>query len=471
MEFFGATIDFSFWQWFFEQPPSEQAIVIFALGGWVFLAYYFLKSGADLWVEYRVATKYVNKWEWVLLAIDVPPLFVQTPKAVEQIFAHLTGSLAHLNVGDKFWTGKKQKSFSLEIISIEGYIQFLIRTELEYRDLVEASIYAQYPEAEITEVEDYIGGIPDKFPNDEYDIAGIEFKLANDNAYPIRTYQEFEYSLSKEAVFSDPMAAILENFTRIGHGENLWLQIIVEPIGSAWKEKGLTLAKKLLKGEAASAKFEIGGLMGYTSKFLNFFAVEMGNVIQWNFEPKEGKDKKDEKKGGDVTPGMRKTVEAIEEKISKVGFKNKLRVLYAARKEIYNPGRCISGLVGAMNQFQIQDRNAIIPAAGTSAPYDSKHKKSNVLKTSFMKAFKARKMKWKKIDGYIMNTEEMATLWHFPLPFVKTPLLHKAGHKRAEAPSGLPIEVLESPLKPKSSGQSAVQDEPADTHHKELPFG
>lgn len=470
MDFFGATIDFSFWQWFYDQPTTEQALVIFALGGWVFIAYYFLKTAAEMWAVYRTTTKYASKFEWVLLAIDIPQMFVQTPKAVEQIFAHLTGSLAHISVGDKFWTGKIQKGFSLEIISIEGYIQFLIRTELEYRDLVEASIYAQYPEAEITEVEDYVVNIPDRYPNEEYDVAGIEFKLANDNAYPIRTYQEFEYSLSKEAVFSDPMAAILENFTRIGHGENLWLQIIVEPTGSAWKEKGIELAKKLLKGETGKAGSEIGGLLGYTSKFLNALATEMGNLIQWNFEPKEGKEKKEDRKGGDVTPGMRKTVEAIEEKISKVGFKNKLRVLYAARKEVYKPGSCISGLVGAMNQFQIQDRNAIVPVASTSAHYDPKHKKSNLLKTSFVKAFKARKMKWKKYDGYIMNTEEMATLWHFPLPFVKTPLLHKAGHKRAEAPSGLPVEIIESPLKPKSSEQAGAQKQTVEPP-KELPYG
>lgn len=466
MDFFGATIDFSFWDWFFNLPATEQAMVLFALGGWVILAYYFLTAMADLWAEYRTLTKYVTKFEWVLLAIDVPPMFVQTPKAVEQIFAHLTGSLAHLNLGEKFWQGKKQKSFSLEIISIEGYIQFLIRTEAEYRDLVEASIYAQYPEAEITEVEDYIVNIPDKFPNDDYDVAGIEFKLSSDNAYPIRTYQEFEYALSKEAVFSDPMAAILENFTRIGHGENLWMQIVVEPVGSAWKVKGIELAKRLLKGESAKG-YEIGGIAGYFSTFLNFFATEMGNIVQWNFEPKEA-NKKEERKGGDVTPGMRKTVEAIEEKISKVGFKNKLRLLYAARKEVYKPGSCISGFIGSMNQFHIQDRNAIVPAVGTSAPYDPKHKKTNLLKTSFVKAFKARKMKWKKIDGYIMNTEEMATLWHFPLPFVKTPLLHKAGHKRGEPPSGLPMEVLESPLKPKSSGSAAEEAPPSPP---ELPFG
>ena len=471
MDFFGVIVDFSFWQWFIDLPNTEQALVLFALGGWVFIAYYFLQAGADLWVEYRKSVKSVSTWQWVLLAVDVPQMFVQTPKAVEQIFAHLTGSLAHHNVGDKFWGGKSQKSFSLEVISIEGYIQFLVRTELEYRDLVEASIYAQYPEAEITEVEDYIVNIPDKFPNDDYDATGIEFKLANDNAYPIRTYQEFEYSLSKEAVFSDPMAAILENFTRIGHGENLWLQIVVEPVNSAWKEKGIALAKKLLKGEAGKEGFLIGGLPGALSGFLNFFATEMVNIIQWNFEPKDGKDKKEERKGSDVTPGMRKTVEAIEEKISKVGFKNKLRVLYVARKEVYNPSRCISGIVGAMNQFHIQDRNAIIPAASTSAHYDPKHKKSNLLKTSFVKAYKARKMKWKKTDGYIMNTEEMATLWHFPLPFVKTPLLHKAGHKRGEAPSGLPIEVFESPLKPKLSGDSVSQEETPPTAPKELPFG
>jgi hypothetical protein len=106
----------------------------------------------------------------------------------------------------------------------------------------------------------------------------------------------------------------------------------------------------------------------------------------------------------------------------------------------------MGGLVGAMNQFHILSSNSIVPGATTHAEYDSKGVKSAALKSKFVKAFKGRSSKW-KVDPYILNIEELATIWHFPLPFVKTPLVQKAGAKRAEPPLGLPIEMIEGPLK------------------------
>ncbi|MBT6334514.1 MAG: hypothetical protein HOJ29_00825 [Candidatus Magasanikbacteria bacterium] len=63
-----------------------------------------------------------------------------------------------------------------------------------------------------------------------------------------------------------------------------------------------------------------------------------------------------------------------------------------------------------------------------------------------MKAYKERSPSlgvkaWdKKARSFILNLEELATVWHFPLSHVKTPLIQKSATKRAEPPAGLPIE-------------------------------
>ena len=462
---FGLTIDWSFWSWFVSLSVPRAALALFALGGWTLLAFFFFKAGAELWAEYREKAKYTKNWNWVLLAVDIPALFIQTPKAVEQIFAHLSGALSHIDIGQKFWQGKKQKWFSFEIISIEGYIQFLIRTEAEFRDLVEASIYAQYTEAEITEVEDYVDNIPDSFPNADYDVMGAEFKLSENDAYPIRTYPEFQYNLSKDAVFSDPMAAILENFSRIGYGENFWMQLIVEPVGGHWKEEGIELAKELM-GHSESPHGP-----SFADRIMAFFHSLGAELFLALFggEPSESHDSEHEDKAN-ITPGMKETVELIERKVDKIGFKSKMRILYAAQSAVFNPARCIEGFIGAMNQFHQQNRNGLVPFMSTHAHYDSSHRKSNQLKKSFVKVFKKRKMKWKTCNGYILNIEELATIWHFPLPFVKTPLLQKAGYKRGEAPAGLPVESSESPLKRRLASPPALEA-PATAPPEELPFG
>lgn len=465
------TIDWSFWQWFIELSTAQMAVVLFGLFGWIIMYAIFFKAGADLWFEYRKKTRGQKNWHWVLLAVDIPDLFIQTPKAVEQIFAHLSGAHSHITVKDKYWGGATQRWFSFEIVSIEGYIQFLIRTEAMYRDLVEASIYAQYTAAEITEVEDYVNYIPSHYPNSEVDILGVDFKLSNKDPYSLRTYRHFEYNLSKDAVFSDPMAAILENFTRIGHGENLWMEIIIEPTDNSWKEEGISIVKELMAGEAAhheSLADKVAGVpMAIAKDFMKAWSAN------WEEEAAHGA----EKKGPDVSrlsPGKKTTIEAVEEKIAKVGFKTKVRILYAAKKEVFNPSRCIDGFVGSLNQFNVPTANGLVPHKQTHEHYDNKHhKRSNRLKNTFIKAYKDRKIKWKLKGGYILNIEELATIWHFPLPFVKAPLVSKAGAKRGEPPVNLPVEMEYSPFASKKSGMGAAPaPEKAEVKPPpELPYG
>lgn len=459
---FGIVVDLSFWTGILSLPSPQMVRAIFAIVGWVVVALIFFFMGAELWVKVRQG-KYTANWQWVVLAVDVPPDTIQSPKAIEQIFAHFSGALFEPNLGQKYWLGVKQKWFSLEIISLEGYIQFLIYTEATYRDLVEAAIYAQYPMAEITEVEDYVGAIPDKYPNDTHNMFGLEFGLAAADPYPIRTYSEFEHSVTPDYTFNDPMASILENFTRIGAGENLWFQIIIEPISDSWKAKGIELIKAIITQKKSVPK------QFFLFTLVNMLAEELLNAIRPPAEaPVKKKDEAQPGKITDLTPGVRDTIAAIEEKISKVGFKTKCRILYAAPKEIFNPSRCLDGFVGSLNQFNYAGRNALVPKLATVAHYAFKDYLTSEIKKRFIKAFKKRKNKVGK-NPYVLNIQELATLWHFPLPLVKTPLLQKTGSKRAEPPINLPIEEMtESPLKRISQ---TIVEEPEEAPPEEVPYG
>ncbi len=468
---FGFSINWEFWSWILSQPTADLIKYLFAIIGWVILALISVTLGSQLLANYR-AKKAGDSWQHVLLAVDVPSLFIQSPKAVEQIFAHLSGAKVSVRLAEKYWIGKRQKSFSFEIVSIEGYIQFLIRTEADYRDLAEAAVYAQYPEAEITEVEDYVDMIPGAYPSETHHMFGVEFQLAEADAYPIRTYPSFEYKISKDDVFSDPMAAILENFSRVGHGEHFWLQIIIEPAGNDWKIKGIELIKNIIAGHVGH----------HGSTFVKDTVAMVGNIPMAlakeffrylnNAEPEEAVHE-EHGKLSDLTPGGKGTIEAIEEKIAKLGFKTKMRALYVAKNEVFNPGRCVDGFIGALNQFHIQSSNAIVPRAITHTHFlFFNHAREILAQNKFFKAFAKRKI---KVGGspYILNIEELATIWHFPLPFVKTPLIQKAGAKRGEPPMNLPIEADAGPLRAKvkavdTSGASTDVPEP---EPEELMYG
>ena len=58
----------------------------------------------------------------------------------------------------------------------------------------------------------------------------------------------------------------------------------------------------------------------------------------------------------------------------------------------------------------------------------------------------------------VLNSEELATIWHFPAITIKAPLVKKSESKRGEPPVGLPITYGEQTL-PGAAGIFATDDE------------
>ena len=453
---------------FFDQSTLAIIFDLIAVFGWLFFAWLLVFAGLEFYQEYR-QNKYTKDWKWVVLAIDIPPLNVQTPKAVEQMFAHLAGGFEQPNIADKYHDGYKQRWFSFEIVSIEGYIQFLVRTEEKFRDLVEASIYAQYPEAEITEVEDYVDELPKEYPNETHDLWMADFGLEENEAYPIRTYQDFQDKMTKDDTLKDPMSAFLESFSRIGPGEQMWFQILLEPTSTSWKEKSIKKVKELIGDN--SLKNQSG------SKMADFISSSSLKAIESIGDQVFGREAAESSGGEDktgppnilqyLTPGQTKLVEAIEEKIGKIGFKVKLRGAYVARKEVFRTERGVNLMVGAINQFNVPSANSIVPSYGVNVSYFFKQQRTSYRKKIMMKAYKKRKLNV-GANSFVLNIEELATLWHFPMSSVKAPLVQKTQAKQTEPPIGLPVESVPSP---DANDKTTKESEDFITDSGELGYG
>src|SRR5690606_30399665 len=122
---------------------------LFRGGGWVVLLVW---VGFFAWRAFVVSRqgKCLANLKYVVLAIDIPKGNEQTPLAVELIFSHLHGIQRSGNWRDRNLKGFLQPPMSFEIISVEGQIQFIIRCLEDHRDLVEAAVFAQYPDAAIS---------------------------------------------------------------------------------------------------------------------------------------------------------------------------------------------------------------------------------------------------------------------------------------------------------------------------------
>jgi hypothetical protein len=367
--------------------------------------------------------------------VDIPADNEQMPKAVEQIFATIAGAHSQFTKGEEWWEGKVQLAFSFELVSIDGYLQYIIRTPTSWRDLVRSAIFAQYPQAEITDVEDYTQGVPRKWPDEKYNVWGAELILSKNQFYPIKTYPEFEEKLMGE--FKDPMAAVLETMSNIRRGEQVWLQFIVKPMGFDWVGDAKKFIDKLAGKKAPAAK--AGPLAGVLTFFGDW--VTYNNSITTAVKPEEKKKDEPVSKMLYLTPGEREALEAVEKKASKIGFLCKIRLVYVAEKEVFTTSR-ISSVFGSIKQFNSNHLNGLKPdgKTKTAAYYGwglAKRKKNRKI-TNIINNYISRTM-WGGSPEFILNIEELATLYHFPIITVKAPQMPKLEMKKSEPPSYLPL--------------------------------
>lgn len=442
--------------------PFSAMWFILAHGGWIVLIPVFLWGAFEMWLNYR-QNKFSMSIKYILLAIDVPKENEQSPKGVEQIFAHISGMQKNGNLKERLIDGYTQLGISLELVSIEGYVQFLIRAPEKFRDLVEAAFYATYPNAEITEVDDYTAHFKPQFPNEEYDLWGAELKLTNKQCYPIKTYPMFEHTMTQ--VFFDPMASILEIFSRLGRGEQVWLQIVIEPARDAeWRESGINVIKKLIGAKASHKKGVFSDLMWLPSNVAHgLYESTVASIVSpTSFGEAEKSRSELPSIMQHLPPNERAVVESVGMKISKLGYLSKMRLVYIGKHDVFNKDR-VAALMGALKQFNTLDLNgfAVDKKTKTSVDYFFVKRRNNWRKWKVLYGYKNRSLKRGR-NRFVLNTEELATLYHFPVTtVVKAPRVQKTESKRGEPPTMLPVESEFRRTTPFSPGKN-VEAEPSD---------
>lgn len=372
---------------------------------------------------FRKRLQFIGKVEWQMLEIKVPKEIIKTPKSMEQVFAGFYGIYSFgIKPTDKYLDGKVDLWISLEIVAKAGGIYFYVRTPKQYRNLVESSIYAQYPEVEMTQVDDYTEEMPLVLPNETFDVSGTGYKLSRDNPYPIKTYHFFEEVKDEKRV--DPLAALTEAMSNLSENEMSWIQLLISPTGPA---TGIDLKKE---GEAIAKE-----------------------IIEKKSQKRTEKDGKETISFGlfNLTPGDQDAIKAIENKTSKLAFQITLRSLFITRKE--NGGSLNEAAINsAFQQFNTQNLNGF-------KPDDSKTSYGGWRAKMFpwYKRFKVLSKKRKLYDSYIkrkfgtsgrladeelpiLTTEELATLFHFPSLVVGAPKLMPIHSRKGGAPFNLPVE-------------------------------
>lgn len=366
----------------------------------IILAYIFWK----LWVYY-LHEKWIKNISWVTLEIKIPREIMKSPKAMEVV---LNGMYVTKdgNFKEKYWLGWLRVWFSLEIASIGGHIHFFVRVPKLLKGLVSAQFYAQYPDIEISEAEDYTEElVTGGRLNPDYEADGMEFILTKEDVYPIKTYIDhgLHETGAEEEQKTDPITSILEFMGSIGPGEQLWFQVLIRAtLNKKWTEEAKVVVDKLMKRDTGKTE-----VLSFASLLLS--------------------------------PGERLVVEAIERGVSKLGFDVGIRFVYLGHKDKFNPVN-IASMAGVMKQFSAMNLNGFRGINRAATDYFSTLREPRI-KRRLVDAYVKRsyfhpphERKW-----YVLNTEELATVYHFPGAVSETPTLGRVEAKKSEPPANLPI--------------------------------
>jgi len=340
----------------------------------------------------------------VLLEIRVPRGNEKDPLAAENMFASLHGLLRV--------DPHEQEHISFEIAADSSGIHFYVWCPAHLQEFVEGQVYAQYPSAELRPIQqDYM----------EADLSGMSvcgenLLLTKESFFPTRTFRDFEV---------DPLAAVTGAMSEIEEGERIWLQILVRPVPDTWQAAGHEYVKEVRTG---IRKISIG-----LGEVVRGVVDEIGGLVPYAFEQfvsPATQAAKAPKPGGPppraeyprLSEGQEVELKMIEDKLTRVGFEVAIRVFTSALDQ----GNCsdlLRGVTASFRQFSSANLNSFVkaPPAGEMEKF-----RRQIVRRDFPAA------------PYVLDTAELASIFHLPNVSVETPAIAWATYKKGEPPANLP---------------------------------
>jgi len=376
----------------------------------------------NIWITY-IRRYWIKSKGSILLEIKLPKIIDRSPQAMEHVFDGLWEPAAISTLAEAVWEGKLRDWFSMEIISIGGEVKFFIWALPRWKNIIESRIYAQYPGAEVSEAKDYSLSVV--YDPEKINVWGITTKLNKPDAYPIKTYVDYELHKGgkEQEEIIDPISPVIEYLGSLKPGEQAWIQIMIQ----AHRKEGLLDAKLIVKPDWREG-----------------IKKAITEIIEKNAFIKPEIDKPASLLS--LTDDQKETIKSIERNAGKLPFDVMMRMVYTAPKEVYDGSRGI-GLIGSTRQFGTHNLNGIRPDwfSALTHPWEDLwdiRKRRN--QRTLLDAYKRRSffnVPYKYLHGrpYVLTSEELATIFHFPGATVTTPTLTRVPSKKAEAPSNLPV--------------------------------
>jgi hypothetical protein len=307
-------------------------------------------------------------------------------KVMEGFYSNLISLKPNWFLGARPWV-------TLEIAKVGGEVCFFVSAPAKYAGFFEKRITSIYPEAEVDECDDF-----SIFNKNETVTCG--YALTTRPAFlPLKTYNSID---------TDSLSAVTNVLTKMASDEEAALQISIRNSSTSWRERGTAVLTELSKGKSYYEAMRRTGI---------FAGGESETEKQKQAQSPMQTPKLDEE-----------LVKAVGDKLNQHSFETNIRIMVSIGDKMRSE-EVFGQLSDALDQF--------------SAP------KLNSLNVTKAKGGKAKKIIYdfifRNFDSgikSILSTEELASIYHFPTPFLKTPNVRNLQAKAAPAPAYLPAEGL-----------------------------
>ncbi|MCX6780769.1 MAG: type IV secretion system DNA-binding domain-containing protein, partial [Candidatus Magasanikbacteria bacterium] len=315
---------------------------------------------------------------------------------METLFANIGG--LRPQHGIKTWLLGRDDNFSFEMVAHGGLIYFYVAVPRTLQSFIEEQIHAQFPAAVIEETKDY-----NIFTPTGAILAGyLSFKRSS--PFPIKTYKKID---------SDPLNAITNSLAKIQIPDGSCIQFVVQPAGSSWRKHGIELAREIQQG----GKFEKIANRGVLGTFLHHyvFLSTRKDGTKGSHEPYR------------LSPMEEEVVKGLEEKASRAGLHVNIRIVVAATDKI-RARQTFDQVASAFAQFNSyhygNSFSVLIPSGQNHIVQDFIYRSLN------------------EHRSLLLNTEEISSLYHFPLPTTETPNIKWLTARKAPPPNNVPREGI-----------------------------
>jgi hypothetical protein len=402
-----------------------------------------------LWVHYA-QQDFISGMDFVLLEIVPPRDVLRSPKAMELFITNALYHFSYKGGREEYWQGAVWFWFSLELVSLEGQVHFYIRTPSRVKSLIETQMYAQFPQAQVKVVQDYTLAVDAISPESAWNAWGCELSLAKDESWPIKTYVDFGLDKDpKEELKVDPISPIVEFFGSLQKGEQAWMQTVVTASKKTWKTPG--------------SWFKTHDWVRHSRYVMEEWLAPYTR-IQVGIDGGTAKE---------IRPpdAYKNALAAMNAKTGKIGFDTGIRVMYVAKKEAWNMNNR-RNIRLIWRQYAKPDCNEFTRVNSTQGDaYNSgwlglSQKQVMILADRMLHEYREREffhpplrhkifddhklnpvtrwimkqffLPYRHAPVFVLNTEEIASIWHFPGQILRTPTLERIESKEGSPPTNLP---------------------------------